>query len=118
MKIKDIKGIADKLPKKQTSYEVNRIIGKKVVKETIPIISTPYNQGIEECLSTDIDLQDIVEIDVEETIDTIYDTLGKRYRHYFEEGRNGNKAMNNMAVLIVQAITKSGCIRWKEEQNG
>ena len=105
MKIKDIKGMADKLPKLKPQFlAVDRL-------ETQRSICQGRCEMNEEVLSTDIDLQDIVEIDKQR----LCELLKKSPIIQAGEGIGG---IELEVEWLVRYITAKGCIRWKEEQNG
>ena len=105
MKLKDIKGIAEKLPKKTGevfdpdhamwgNYDDSYYMGKGV----------GFDSAVEEVLNTDIDINDIVEIDVEKVTEILRPLIPQYYERY------------NKLNFYAKAIAKSGCIKFKEKE--
>ena len=106
MKIKNIKGIADKLPNMEYYFSMPQDIPEEVaehLKKEHNYQAKIFDRAKDKLLSTDIDLQDIVEIDV----DGIYDILEKELQSIFKYSEIDG---------IAQAIAKSGCIRWRSNE--
>ena len=106
MKIKNIKGMADKL----LGVVVQGYRTKDNEKKEMD--STLMHACREAIFNTDIDLNDIVEIDVEKLREYLI-------IHHFsglpDEAADG---VEDFVDDIIEGVAKSGCIKWKEEQNG
>ena len=93
MKIRDIKGIVEKLP--EVKPEVDDISWGHSNYE----INDKRNETIDTILNTDINLEDIVELDVDRMRKVIGELLGGYHDPIIKD--------------IATAIAKAGILKWK-----
>ena len=106
MKIKDIKGMADKLLGVVAQGYRTKDNEKKEMDSTLMYACQ------EAIFNTDIDLNDIVEIDVEKLREYLI-------IHHFsglpDEAADG---VEDFVDDIIEGVAKSGCIRWRSKKEG
>ena len=97
MKIRDIKGIAEKLPKELHIPNDNYcVLTEEVYKK-------------KELLSTDINLEDICEIDEIES-----KAIMRMYHELFYKYQEGKISIGLIIQELSKAIAKYHCFKWKE----
>ena len=103
-KIKDTP-IGAMLPKK----EVGIISGVDVISRVANGLRQRRNDTIDKVLNTDIQIDDIVEVDVDTIKDVVLDMS-------FKFSETGFRITNGQVVELTNAIAKSGVIKWKEKK--
>ena len=98
MKIKDTP-IAEKLPEKKHASPYSGSTSQHFQ-------CIGYNQAFNDALNTDIDINEVAEIDVEKALECMNSCQYARYLNI------------NERKWVIRNLAKAGVLKWKEKKNG
>lgn len=104
MKIKDIKGIAEKLPKLKNQF----LTTNKVIRQMAWCDGRVSMH--KEIMDTNLNIEDIVEVDVEKVKQIILDSVLRQYAWCHKDYKGKEEVAD-----LVNAIAKSNCLKFKEK---